>query len=83
MSRLLSNLLRWTLQRLGWLVVILALLLAGSWLASEWRERERLRAEYETQSAAVEARRRELEAELRGLDARIERTERAWEQAVA
>jgi len=50
-SRLLANLLRWILQRLGWLVVILALLLAGSWLASEWRERERLRVEYETQQA--------------------------------
>jgi hypothetical protein len=35
MSRLLANLLRWILQRLGWLVVILAILLAGSWLAGE------------------------------------------------
>lgn len=83
MSRLIANLLRWILQRLGWLVVILALLLAGSWLASEWRERERLRAELETQAAAVDARRREIEVELRGLDARIERTERAWQDAVA
>jgi hypothetical protein len=83
MSRLLANLLRWILQRLGWLVVILALLLAGSWLASEWRERERLRAEFATQQAAVEARRREIEAELRGLDARIDRTEQAWGEALA
>jgi len=82
MSRLLANLLRWILQRLGWLVVILALLLAGSWLAGEWRERERLRAEYETQQMAVEARRREIEGDLRDLDARIKRTEREWKIAV-
>jgi len=83
MSRLLANLLRWILQRLGWLVVILAVLLAGSWLAAEWREREQLRAQVETQAAAVEARRREIDAELRGLDARIEHTERAWRDATA
>jgi hypothetical protein len=81
-SRLLANLLRWILQRLGWLVVILALLLAGSWLASEWRDRERLRAEFATQTAAAEARRREIEGDLRGLDERIERTEREWKIAV-
>lgn len=83
MARLLANLLRWILRRLGWLVVILAVLLAGSWLAGEWRERERLRAQIETQAAAVEARRREIDAELRSLDARIESTQRAWRDATA
>jgi uncharacterized protein (AIM24 family) len=83
MSRLLASLLRWILQRLGWLAVILAVLLAGSWVAGEWRERERLRAELETQAAAVEARRREIDTELRDLDARIERTQHAWRDATA
>ncbi len=83
MSRLLANLLRWILQRLGWLVVILAILLAGSWLAGEWRERERLRAAIETQAAAVDARHREIEREIGDLDRRIARTERAWGDALA
>jgi len=83
MFRLLANLSRWILQRLGWLVVILAVLLAASWLAAEWHERARLRAELETQAAAVDARRREIDAELRELDSRVERTERAWGDATA
>jgi uncharacterized protein (AIM24 family) len=83
MSRLLATLLQWILQRLGWLVVILAILLAGSWLAGEWRERERLRATIEAQAAAVEARQREIERELGDLDGRLARTERAWGDALA
>ncbi len=82
MTRLIAGALRWLLQKLGWLAVILAVLLATSWVAGEWHERERLRAELETQAAAVEARRREIEAGLGELDRRIERTERAWQDAL-
>jgi uncharacterized protein (AIM24 family) len=77
------SLLRWMLRRLGWLAAILAVLVAGAWLASEWREREQLRAAIAAQSAAVDSRRRELEAELRGLDGRIARSERAWDAALS
>lgn len=83
MSRLIVSLLRWMLRRLGWLAVILAVLVAGAWLAGEWREREQLRAAIAAQSAAVDARRREIEAELQDLDVRIERSERAWGDALS
>jgi uncharacterized protein (AIM24 family) len=82
-SRLIASLLRWTLQRLGWLAVILAILVLGAWLAGEWREREQLRAAIAAQSAAVDARRREIDGELERLDARIERSERAWGDALS
>jgi len=107
MSRLLGNSLRWLLQKLRWLIVILAILLVMSWLRSEWTRREQARAELETQASAVEALRsslarieadvarqevdwhaqrgvlrRQLEDELRGLDARIERAEREWDEAL-
>jgi hypothetical protein len=82
MPALLADLLRWLLQKLGWLAVILAILLAGSWLNEEWRQREQLRNDIETQAAAVAARRQELEDRLRGLDARISRTEREWSAAL-
>jgi len=82
MPALLAGLLRWLLQKLGWLAVILAILLAGSWLTDEWRQREQLRNDIETQAAAMAARRQELESQLRELDARIGRTEREWSAAL-
>jgi hypothetical protein len=63
--------------------VILALLVAGAWVAGEWREREQLRAAIAAQAAAVAARRREIDAELYRLEARIERSERAWSDALS
>jgi len=107
MSGLLGNSLRWLLQKLRWLLLILAILLVMSWLQSEWTRREQARAEIETQASAIEALRstlaridadvarhesawnagrdvlrRQLEDELRGLDERIERTEREWTDAL-
>ena len=74
MSGLLGNSLRWLLQKLRWLLVILAILLAMSWLGSEWTRREQARAEIETQASAVEA----LRSALTRIDADVTRRESVW-----
>ena len=74
MSGLLGNSLRWLLQKLQWLLVILAILLVLSWLGSEWARREQARVEIETQASAVEA----LRSALARMDADVARRESAW-----
>jgi len=74
MTGLLGNSLRWLLQKLQWLLVILAILLVLSWLRSEWARREQARAEIETQASAVEA----LRSTLARIDADVARHESAW-----
>ncbi len=74
MSSLLGNSLRWLLQKLRWLVVILAILLVMSWLGSEWTRREQARAELETQASAVEA----LRSAIARIDEDVARAEAGW-----
>lgn len=74
MSSLLGNSLRWLLQKVRWLLVILAILLALSWLGNEWTRRERAKAELETQASAVEA----LRSSLARIDAEVAREEADW-----
>jgi uncharacterized protein (AIM24 family)/uncharacterized tellurite resistance protein B-like protein len=74
MSRLLGNSLRWLLQKLRWLIVILAILLVMSWLQSEWTRHELVRAEIETQASAVEA----LRSSLARIEADVARQELDW-----
>jgi uncharacterized protein (AIM24 family) len=74
MSHLLGNSFRWLLQKLRWLLVILAILLVMSWLGSEWTRREQARAELETQASAVEA----LRSSLSRVEADVARQEMEW-----
>jgi uncharacterized protein (AIM24 family)/uncharacterized membrane protein len=74
MSSLVGNSLRWLLQKVRWLLVILAILLVMSWLGSEWTRREQARAELETQASAVEA----LRSSLARIDAEVAREESDW-----
>ena len=74
MSRLLGNSFRWLLQKLRWLIVILAILLVMSWLQSEWTRREQASAELETQASAVEA----LRSSLARIEADVARQELDW-----
>jgi uncharacterized protein (AIM24 family)/uncharacterized membrane protein len=74
MSSLVGNSLRWLLQKVRWLLVILAILLVMSWLGSEWTRREQARAELETQASAVEA----LRSSLARIDAEVAREESVW-----
>ena len=76
MSSLLGISLRWLLQKLRWLLVILAILLALSWLGSEWTRREQAHAELEAQASAIEA----LRSSLARIDAEIAREEVAWQE---
>lgn len=74
MSHLIGNSLRWLLQKLRWLLVILAILVVMAWLRSEWTRREQARVELDTQSSAVEA----LRSSLARVEADVERQEIEW-----
>jgi len=74
MSGLLGNTLRWLLQKLWWLLVILAILVVLSWLGAEWERREQARAEIEAQASAVAS----LRSALARIEADVARRESAW-----
>jgi uncharacterized protein (AIM24 family) len=74
MSGLLGNTLRWLLQKMRWLLVILAILVVLSWLGAEWERREQARAEIEAQASAVES----LRSALARIEADVTRRESAW-----
>jgi uncharacterized protein (AIM24 family) len=74
MSSLISRFLRWLLQKLGLLLIIIATLVVVSALAGEWNRRERALLEIETQASAAAA----LRSSIARLDGEIARGEQAW-----
>ncbi len=67
MSNLFAMALRWLAHKLGLLLLILGVLLVGSWLKSEWNQLRAVRAEIETQQGLLAA----LKADLAAAEAQI------------
>jgi uncharacterized protein (AIM24 family) len=74
MSRLLALILNWFARTIGLLLVIVALLMFGSWLRSEWSELRAMRAEIDRQQQVLTS----LRAELVSLDEAIATDAAAW-----
>lgn len=74
MSRLLVLALRWFAGKLGLLLLIVAVLLVGGWLRSEWQALQALRAEVEAQEQVAAG----LREELATLDAALAREQATW-----
>ena len=74
MSRLLVLALRWLAGKLGLLLLIVAMLLVGGWLRSEWQALQALRGEIEAQEQVVAG----LRGELAALDAALARERSTW-----
>jgi len=71
--------LKWIVQKLGLLLLILAVLLVGAWLRNEWREHQQLVEEVERQETLVAG----LRTELGEKDAAIARDTREWRAQAA
>jgi hypothetical protein len=78
-SRLIARLLQWIAGKLGLLVVIVAILLVGSWLKAEWDEHRRVQAALGQQEALLEG----LRADLAGLDEAIAADQAEWRRRTA
>lgn len=79
MPTLIAIALKWIVQKLGLLLLILAVLLVGSWLQSEWQEHRKLAGEIERQESLVAA----LRAELDDRDAAMAADTAQWRQQAA
>ena len=60
MTQLIATVLRWILGKLGLLLVIVAILLVGSWLKTEWERHRAAQAALEQQELALESLRGDL-----------------------
>jgi hypothetical protein len=78
-SRIIAKLLQWLAGKLGLLVVIVAILLVGSWLKSEWDEHRRVQAALGQQESLLAG----LRADLAGLDAAIAADQAEWRRKTA
>lgn len=79
MSRLVALVLRWLAGKAGLLLLIVAVLVAGAWLRSEWEELRTLHAEIATQERLAAS----LRGELAALDAALERDTAAWREQMS
>jgi hypothetical protein len=79
MSQLLAMTLGWLAPSLGLLILIVALLLAGAWLKSEWEELRAIRQEIEAQDRLLA----NLRAEVSAIDAAIDADARGWREQMA
>jgi len=79
MTRLIAAALRWILGKLGLLVVILAILLAGAWLKAEWEQHRATQAALEQQDAVLDG----LRADLQSLEVVIAADQAEWRRATA
>ena len=71
--------LRWLLGKLGLLLVILALLLAGAWLKSEWEQHRAARGVLEQQEAVLDG----LRADLQSIEVAIAADQAEWRRETA
>jgi hypothetical protein len=78
MSRLIAVALTWIARKLGLLLVIIGVLLAASWLKSEWGRHAATAREIATQESLLEG----LESDLAAIDASIEAESRAWRETL-
>jgi hypothetical protein len=74
MSTLLASTLRWLVHKLGLLLLIIAVLLVGSWLSSEWDQLRAIRAEIETQDGLLAS----LRSEVAALEESLAADAAAW-----
>ena len=79
MPHLLALVLQWILRKLGLLVVIIAILLVGSWLKAEWEQHRAAQDALEQQESLLD----DLHAELRSIDAAIEADQAEWRRKTA
>jgi uncharacterized protein (AIM24 family) len=80
MPTLIAHALKWIVQKLAMLLLIVAVLLVVAWLRNEWREHRQLMQEVERQESLVAG----LRSELADRDAAIAEDTRRWrEQAAA
>lgn len=76
MPTLIAIALKWIVQKLGLLLLILAVLLVGSWLRNEWQEHRKLTEDIERQETLVAGLRTELDEK----DAAIKADTAEWRQ---
>ncbi len=67
MPQLIAMVLKWILSKLGLLLIILALLLVGSWLKTGWEQHRAAQATLEQQEAVLEG----LQADLQSIEGAI------------
>lgn len=79
MSRLIATVLKWLLGKLGLLVVILAILLVGSWLKAEWDQHRAAQAALEQQESVLES----LRGDLQSIEVAIAADQAEWRRAAA
>ncbi|MDH5540641.1 MAG: hypothetical protein OEY03_14670, partial [Rhizobacter sp.] len=79
MSNLISLTLKWLVHKAGLLLLIVAVLLAGSWLKSEWDQMEAIRDQIATANVVLA----NLRADLTEIDAQIASDAAAWRDQIA
>ena len=79
MSRLIATALEWILGKLGLLIVILAILLVGSWLKAEWDQHRAAQAALEQQESVLE----NLRGELQSIEVAIAADQAEWRRSSA
>jgi len=79
MSRLIATVLKWLLGKLGLLVVILAILLVGSWLKAEWDQHRAAQAALERQESVLES----LRGDLQSIEVAIAADQAEWRRTAA
>ncbi|MCP5471044.1 MAG: hypothetical protein H7A18_03025 [Sinobacteraceae bacterium] len=79
MFRLIALLLRWLVGKTGLLLLIVAVLVGGAWLRSEWEELRARHAEISAQEKLSAS----LQRELAALDAALEQDAAAWREQMA
>src|SRR5687768_16814272 len=79
MAQLIARLLQWIVRKLGLLLVIVAILLVGSWLKAEWDEHRAAQAFLAQQETLLTG----LHAELESIDAAIAADRAEWRRKTA
>ena len=79
MSQLIAMVFKWLLHKLGLLVIIIAILLAGAWLKAEWAQHRAAQAALEQQQTVLEG----LQADLQSIEVAIAADQAEWRRAAA
>lgn len=78
MSNLLAMTIRWLAHKLGLLLLIVGVLLVGSWLTSEWEQLRAIHGEIETQERVLAG----LRTDLAAVEARLVADAAQWDRQV-
>ncbi len=79
MAQLIARLLQWIARKFGLLLVIVAILLVGSWLKTEWDRHRAAQASFEQQETLLTG----LHAELESINAAIAADQAEWRRKTA